>query len=194
MKGRLPLMDNFEVYGEAEGERILREFIEAYQAVSPRVIAQAFLQRYMETAQSCGYVGAQGILYAALARASGRSGDRERCAFAFNDLGLFLERAADLRCLACFRMALRLTKNRGRRIRTLIRLGKAHAQLRADRLSAMRCIGAAILEGWAQGEGSAEAVRAEACLIQLVQGGFPPHSPEAAVAAAARKLDLKGLV
>lgn len=50
----------------------------------------------------------------------------------FNDLGMFFLSAGDPRCKECFLSALRLTKDVGRRIRTLARLGIAHSLLFRD--------------------------------------------------------------
>lgn len=71
----------------------------------------------------------------------------EKRAYYFNDLGMFLLLAGDPRSIQCFLSAMRLTKDVGRRIRTLARLGNAHSLLLRDWTRAKKFYGAAIALG-----------------------------------------------
>lgn len=77
--------------------------------------------------------------------------DREVRAYFFNDLGTFLLMAGDPRCTQCFLSALRLTRQDGRRVRTLARLGNAYCLMFQDLARAARFYRAALSLGEATG-------------------------------------------
>ncbi len=58
--------------------------------------------------------------------------DREMRAYKFNELGIFLGKLGDDRCIECFENACRLTEYPGRKMRTLGRLGDAYCLIRQD--------------------------------------------------------------
>lgn len=75
------------------------------------------------------------------------SGEEEKRAYFFNDLGTAFFLTLDSRCFLCFHKALRLTKSPGRRMRTLRRVGRAMAVIARDYAKARRWFKAAIFVG-----------------------------------------------
>ncbi|PCI36447.1 MAG: hypothetical protein COB53_09545 [Elusimicrobia bacterium] len=58
--------------------------------------------------------------------------DRELRAYTFNELGIFLGKLGDDRCIECFENACRLTDSPGNKMRMLGRLGDAYCLIRQD--------------------------------------------------------------
>ena len=91
------------------------------------------------------------VLYPLIARLQAQ-GKPERAAYHLNDLGIFLRDSGDLRAITCFHQALKLTRDKGRRIRTLRRLGDIYVVLLHDAGRARRHYMAAIRAGEQAGD------------------------------------------
>jgi hypothetical protein len=125
--------------GEEAARPLLVEYIPecSTEDLRPLVAEMMFLNLY-------------GLAFAALPvllRRLAAGGDPEREAYSRNDLGIALMRCGDDRALGCFRRALALTKQAGRRMRTMGRLAEHHLIVRRDWERAAKFYRAAIVIG-----------------------------------------------
>lgn len=179
----------FMVKGE-EGLRLLELHLAGLTgpALEPQALRQ--LDFWADCAESHGFWRGALRLFLLLAAYHAAGGERERCAYRINDVGILLENAGDPRCIDVYHRALALTRDPLRRLRTLMRLGRAHLRLRGDRPMSRRCLTAAVIVGWSLGERGMDLELAEAQLKSLVGGELPkPPAPDEELVKAAAMFD-----
>lgn len=68
----------------------------------------------------------------AIIRDLNKNKDQEQRAYNYNQLGMYLGKLGDERCIQCFSNACRLTRSPGNKMRILARMGDAHCLIRED--------------------------------------------------------------
>ena len=140
------IISHFRKHGEAATAAMLRSFI----GDVPRTFSdleRLDLDRLADFFVLFNVPSLAAISWCGLIQALSGPDEIERRAFLLNDLGSYLLAHADERSIQCFISALRLTRSPGRRMRTLGRLGDAHALIQKDWDRAERFYRAAILVG-----------------------------------------------
>lgn len=177
-----------------EGLQMLDAHLKELGAVEmlPEVLRQ--LEFWADCAESRGFWRGALRLFLHLAGHNAAEGNRERCAYRLNDVGILLERARDPRCIQVYHRALALTRDPRRRLRTLTRLGRAHFVIRDDAAMARRCLTAAVLIGWSLGERHPDGELAETQLQTLLTGAHPAlPAPDEELSKAAAMFDFAQL-